>query len=194
MRNPPHIATDDQDDRASNGDAQTGRYPVPRITVGTVNTTVSKAPEMQLAEPIAMKFVHRTCPADCTAIPARVSMRDGASIPLSQFGLHQEIFVTTRHPSRNVGSPRKKPPIMRAAILVAIATYLSIAGVIHVLTSPDATAAVARDISMSRKLAGGAPAHPVPPRSELASQGPERTDNSRKCGPSKAIATACVLN
>ena len=125
---------------------------------------------------------------------AHFNARDRASIPFPKSALHQEHFVTIKHPSRDVGSPRNKPPIMTAAILVAIATYLSIAGVIHVLSSPDATAAVARDISTSRMAAAGASTLPVTPRSHLAGQGSERSDNSRKCKPSKAIATTCNLN
>jgi hypothetical protein len=81
-----------------------------------------------------------------------------------------------------------------AAILVSIAIYLAIAGFIHVLTSPDATAAVVHDISLFRAHPPATSTLPVPPRTELASHGSSLPGSSRKCMPGKARATACGVN
>ena len=74
-----------------------------------------------------------------------------ATIRLSNTPVQKEIFVTTKDASDDAGTPCTRSPIAAGMTLLGIyiAMYLAVAGVTHVLTSPDA-AAVAPDSSMAR--------------------------------------------
>lgn len=71
--------------------------------------------------------------------------------------------MATTDPSHDAGSHRIRSPITAAAILLGIyiAMYLVVGGVVHVLASLDATAAVAPDRSMAPASAATASSPPV---------------------------------
>jgi hypothetical protein len=111
------------------------------------------------------------------------------------------MFVATSDPSHDVGSAFIGSPIRAAVILLGIytiATYLAVAGVIHVLAWPDAAAVVAPDISLAPALDAVASNAPVSAAESLRRGWPgqesERTDTSRECMLSEAIDTKCIFN
>ena len=73
-----------------------------------------------------------------------------ATTRLSNTPVQKEIFVTTKDASDDAGTPRTRSPIAAGMTLLGIyiAMYLAVAGVIRVLTSPDA-APVAPDSSIA---------------------------------------------
>ena len=69
-----------------------------------------------------------------------------------------ESCVTTNNTGDDAGIPRIKSPIAAGMVLLGIyiAMYLAVAGVIHVLTSPDAATAMAPEGSMAPASAASA--------------------------------------
>jgi len=65
---------------------------------------------------------------------------------------NKETFVPRKDPDHDNWIPRFRTPIEAAVILLGIyaTIYLTVAGIVHVLGSPDATAAVAPDTSIAR--------------------------------------------
>jgi hypothetical protein len=108
--------------------------------------------------------------------------------------------VATKDPSHDADSTRST--IRAAAVLhsINIAMFLAVAVIVylHVLTSHDASAAIA-PASSTRPSAAATALSPTievtesPPRDSLG-QAPERTDNSRECRPSAAIDSNCIYN
>ena len=65
-------------------------------------------------------------------------------------GKNREIFVATKSSSRDTGSDRIGSRIKATAVLLGIyiAMYLAVWVILHALTSPEATAAIAPDASI----------------------------------------------
>lgn len=112
----------------------------------------------------------------------------------------KEIFVAIKEPSPEAGFASGRFPIRSAAVLVGIylATYLSVGVIAHVLSSPNAPAAIPQASSAAPSAAATAPAFAGnedesrpshPPR-----QAPEQADNSRECRPRSGIDAECIFN
>ncbi len=69
--------------------------------------------------------------------------------PNDQPTVRKAIFVATEDTNHGADYPRARSPIKTAAILLGIyiAMYLAVAGMVRVLTSPDALAATVPDTS-----------------------------------------------
>jgi hypothetical protein len=111
----------------------------------------------------------------------------------------EEICVTTENPSDDTATPRIWSPIKAGVTLLCIyiAMYLAIAGVVHVLTSPDA-APVAPDSSMAHTSAATASTSQASasesPRSDRLDQVAQPTDSSRERRSSAAIESNCMCD
>jgi hypothetical protein len=106
--------------------------------------------------------------------------------------LHEEIFVATKNSSQHTGTRRDKSRLPVAEILlgICIAAYLTVAGVVHVLASPSAAAAIASDSTASTSKTGVGESL----QSDSLAQRSEQADNSRECMPSAAIDYECIFN
>jgi hypothetical protein len=97
--------------------------------------------------------------------------------------------MTTRKPIHHAGSRRKGFPIQAAAVPLGIyiAVYAAVWGLLRVLTSGDADAAVTPASAMVQSAAAAASTAPASvdesPPSDLPGQILDRTDSSRECSP-----------
>ena len=111
----------------------------------------------------------------------------------------KESFMETRDTRYNAGS-FPKSPVKTAAVPISIfvGLYLAAGGIVRVLDSPEATAAMVRHGSAEYSV--GAPASYATAKpverfaSESAAQAPDRTDNSRECSPTEAVDSDCIYN
>ncbi len=108
---------------------------------------------------------------------SRQPARDGATRRLH--GNQVETLVTPKDTDHDDWVPRFKTPIEAAAILlgVYIAIYLTVAGIVHVLGSPDATAAAARDAWTAAHSAAPIAAPDSPQRESLSEESERSTDS-----------------
>lgn len=106
---------------------------------------------------------------------------------------------TSRHV---IGSGRTKTPAKAIATLLAIYTafYLAVIGVVHFMTSPDAMAAIAPDVTAQQPAAPNVPpeangASGETPAARLADPATSTaTDNSRECARDARVETECIFN
>ena len=106
--------------------------------------------------------------------------------------------MATKDPSHDPDSTRST--IRAATVLhsINIAMFLAVAVIVylHVLTSHDASAAIAPASSMAPSAAATASSPTLEvaesPRSDSRGQVLKRTDNSRECRPSAAIDSNCI--
>lgn len=96
--------------------------------------------------------------------------------------------MATKNPSQDTGSRRHKSTEILLGI--CIAAYLTVAGVVHVLASPSAAAAIAPDSTTSISKTGVRESL----QSDSLAQLSEQADNSRECMPSAAIDSECIFN
>ena len=108
--------------------------------------------------------------------------------------------MITKDTNHDAGSHRVRPAIKGAAVLIStyIAMYLAIAGITHVLTSPDAAAAIAPYSSMACASPATASDSNIDvaesPQSDSLGEVSEPTDNSRERRPSAAIESNCMCD
>ena len=71
--------------------------------------------------------------------------------------------MATKNRNHDAGSHRMRSPIKSAVVLLSIyiAMYLAVAGITHVLTSPDAAAAITLDSSIAPPAAATASTSPA---------------------------------
>jgi hypothetical protein len=106
---------------------------------------------------------------------------------------------TSRHV---IGSGRSKTPVKAIATLLAIYTafYLAVIGVVHFMTSPEAMAAIAPDITAQSAAAPNVPPEaigasgemPAPRLADPATSA--ATDSSRECARDARVETECIFN
>jgi hypothetical protein len=97
---------------------------------------------------------------------------------------------TLRH---DIGSGRSGTPIGTTAFLLGIYTafYLAVVGIVHFMSSPDATAAITPDTTQQHAAAPNVPPESMGP---VASPAAAATDNSRECTLDAGIDSECVFN
>ena len=106
---------------------------------------------------------------------------------------------TSRHV---IGSGRSKTPVKAVAALLAIYTafYLAVVGVIHFMTSPDAMAAIAPDVTAQHAAAPNVPPEAIGASGELPATrladpaASTATDHSRECARDERVETECIFN
>ena len=110
--------------------------------------------------------------------------------------------MATNDPNHDTGSHHIRSTIQAAAVLLGIniAMFLVVTGIVyvHVLTSHDASAAIAPASSVVPPAAATASRPPLgepeSPPSDSLEQVLKRTDSSRECGPSAGIDSDCIYN
>ena len=107
--------------------------------------------------------------------------------------------MATNYSRNDNGSGRSGASIksVAAVLVVYTALYLAIIGATHVMSSPDASAAVAPDIASAHVEATAAAVAPSgaasgSPVTRLPNPATGGTDNSREC--TTAIDTECIYN
>jgi hypothetical protein len=101
---------------------------------------------------------------------------------------------TLRH---DTGSRRTGTPIGTVATLIAIYTafYLAVVGIVHFMSSPDATAAITPATTTAASVAYHArEATDELPADQLAEPGTAATDNSRECALDAGVDSECTFN
>ena len=106
---------------------------------------------------------------------------------------------TSRHV---IGSGRRGTSFKAVAVLLAIYTafYLAVVGGVHFMTSPEAMAAIAPDITAQHAAAPNVPPEAIGtsgelPAARLADPATSATtDNSRECGRDERGETECIFN
>ena len=114
---------------------------------------------------------------------------------------HKETLVATRHTRRDIGSRRARTSIRTVAALFGVYStfYLTVAGVAHFLTSPEAVAAI-----VPTRMTAPAAEAPGSTETIAATSGSSATevrsakttaiDTSRECGLATAIDSGCIFN
>jgi hypothetical protein len=93
-----------------------------------------------------------------------------------------------------------RPPGRAAVVLIGIyvAMYMTVAGIVHVLTVHEATAAYAQHGSMTQPMNAGPAASPAgddeSSPTNTPGPAPERMDNARECDRTRVIDSACLFN
>jgi hypothetical protein len=107
--------------------------------------------------------------------------------------------VATSYSRKDIGSGRSGASLksVAAVLVVYTALYLAVVGVIHFMSSPDASAAIAPDIATAHVEATAAPVAPSAGNGESpATHQPDPamggTDNSPEC--TTAIDAECIYN
>lgn len=94
---------------------------------------------------------------------------------------------------------RTRFPFAAAGVLLAVyaVMYLAIAGAVHVLTAPDAVAAIVAG-SSTEQAAVGAPAISASPVTAIPAEPRDQpstsTDAARECQPTEGVNTECLYN
>ena len=107
--------------------------------------------------------------------------------------------MATKDTNHDAASDRTRSPIEGVTVLfIYIAIYLALWGILRVLISLDAAAAIPPDDSMAPSAA--APASPAPTGvgesllSESPGQASEQPLHARECRPSAGIDSQCIFN
>ncbi|MET0919192.1 MAG: hypothetical protein ABWY07_12310 [Burkholderiales bacterium] len=107
--------------------------------------------------------------------------------------------MATNHLRHDIGAGRSGAPlkVMAAVLVLYTALYLAIVGVIHFISSPDASAAITPDMATARVEAAAAPVARFgtasgSPSARLPNPATGGTDNSREC--TTAIDSECIYN
>ncbi len=107
--------------------------------------------------------------------------------------------MATNHLRHDIGAGRSGAPlkVVVAVLVLYTALYLAIVGVIHFVSSPDASAAITPDTATVRVEATAAPVAPYgtvsgSPSTRLPDPATGGTDNSREC--TTQIDSECIYN
>jgi hypothetical protein len=105
---------------------------------------------------------------------------------------------TLRH---HIGPGRTGTSIGSPAVLLGIYTafYLAVVGMVHFMSSPDATAAITPDSAQQHAAAPDVPPESIgatgeSPGAYVAKPMTSATDNSRECMPDAGIDAECIYN
>ena len=109
--------------------------------------------------------------------------------------------MEARHSHHSTNRDRRKPNHTAAATFLAIYTalYLVIAGLVHITTTPEATAAIAPEGATAPTAAMTMPAETIGTAGGLTATRPldpeaDETDNSRECQLDAGVDSDCVFN